>query len=278
MDDRLPTSNNKLIFLRSKDPYELWPALLEKAFAKMNGSYHGLNGGTFEEASSYFGGLTESYNIRGPHLDGLDPMFVRERLIEAGSRGSLAGAAIYNLKTNQESREKYGLPTGHEYSLTGFETDKVRVRNPWGESTEWKNQESEADGEFWMDWADFMTHFHQVQVAHYSVDAAVGLNPGTSSGWLSLEIRGAWTSETGGGCPNFPSFSLNPQFQFTVGSEHGRNVIMLIALDQRAGKRKEMGQQFHAIGFIIYRSEEGKKLGKVTLMMQPWVADSGLYR
>jgi len=112
VDDRLPTSNNKLIFLRSKDPCELWPALLEKAFAKMNGSYHGLNGGTFEEASSYFGGLTESYNIRGPHLDGLDPMFVRERLIEAGSRGSLAGAAIYNLKTNQESREKYGLPTG----------------------------------------------------------------------------------------------------------------------------------------------------------------------
>merc|ERR1719259_1593966 len=64
VDDRLPTTEDgKLLFLHSDDPQEFWPSLVEKAFAKVNGSYDGLNGGTYGEASSYFGAITESFNI-----------------------------------------------------------------------------------------------------------------------------------------------------------------------------------------------------------------------
>ena len=43
MDDRLPIRKGSPIYMRSASSVEMWPSLLEKAYAKAKGSYELLN-------------------------------------------------------------------------------------------------------------------------------------------------------------------------------------------------------------------------------------------
>ena len=129
---------------------------------------------------------------------------MKARVVEAHNLGSLCGAAIFDMgPINSNSYSKYGLPSGHAYTLTGSEEDQVEVRNPWGEKTEWVGQTSAPDGEFWMEWDQFMVHFHQVQVAHYSLDSAAWQSPTTDKRWVGVDQKGSWSQDTAGGSPNY---------------------------------------------------------------------------
>ena len=70
IDDYLPTKRGSLAYTHSKPINEYWTALLEKAYAKLNGSYEALNGGFMGEAwTNFTGGVAEMFELKNSPND-----------------------------------------------------------------------------------------------------------------------------------------------------------------------------------------------------------------
>lgn len=290
VDDLLPTHNGRLVYLHSAEKNEFWSALLEKAYAKLNGSYEALKGGSTTEAMEDFtGGVTETYELDKAPRD----MF--KIMLKSLKRGALMGCAIETKSASQqESKLSNGLIMGHAYSVTGCEklrngTQLVRVRNPWGD-VEWKGawsdnsstwrtiSESEKrqlevdfgdDGEFWMSFQDFCSNYTKLEICNLGPDAIE--DDDTSTNWVTSLYNGRWVrGSTAGGCRNFPdTFWVNPQFRLTLmeedddpdDDEDGCSFLISVIQKNRR-KQKAKGLGILTIGFAIYKLTE-KQLKEV---------------
>ncbi|XP_008426117.1 calpain-1 catalytic subunit [Poecilia reticulata] len=278
IDDRLPAKDGKLLFVHSAEGTEFWSALLEKAYAKLNGCYEALSGGSTSEGFEDFtGGVTEMFELKNAPSDLFS---IISRAVE---RGSLLGCSIDITSTSDMEAVTFKkLVKGHAYSLTaahevmyrGSLTKLVRIRNPWGEvewtgawsddSREWDSvdgsvrsqlQKRSEDGEFWMSFSDFLREFTRLEICNLTADA---LQHCQMKKWNTSLFGGEWRrGSTAGGCRNYPAtFWLNPQFKImlqhpdTPGQSDCSFLVALMQKDRR--KKRREGQDMETIGFALY--------------------------
>ena len=103
IDDYLPTSYGRLVFMHSDSNNEFWSALLEKAYAKLHGSYESLKGGTTCEAMVDFtGGCAEMYELNETPKELFTIMLkvcLRPVLLRRCSRSDLARSLTHSILT-----------------------------------------------------------------------------------------------------------------------------------------------------------------------------------
>ncbi|XP_041107932.1 calpain-2 catalytic subunit-like [Polyodon spathula] len=278
VDDRLPTKDGELVFVHTEEKTEFWSALLEKAYAKMNGCYEALSGGsTTEGFEDFTGGIAEMYDLKKA------PKNLFQIIRKALDSGSLLGCSIDITSASDSEAVTYQkLVKGHAYSLTGAEVvnyrgraeQLIRVRNPWGQvewtgawsdnSPEWNSVEASQrpnkaeDGEFWMSFSDFMRHYSRLEICNLTPDT---LTSNDYKNWSVCNYHGTWrTGSTAGGCRNNPyTFWTNPQFVLKLEEvdddpDDGEDgCTFLVGLIQKNRRRqRKMGEDMHTIGFAIY--------------------------
>ncbi|XP_052542655.1 calpain-8 isoform X3 [Tympanuchus pallidicinctus] len=256
VDDRLPTKNGELLFVHSEEGNEFWSALLEKAYAKLNGSYEALAGGsTIEGFEDFTGGISESYDLRRA------PANLYQIIQKALRAGSLLGCSI-------------------DVYYRGQIEKLVRLRNPWGE-VEWTGAWSDNapewnyidpkqkqaldkqvdDGEFWMAFSDFQRQFTRLEICNLTPDT---LTSNQVNKWDLTMFNGQWIrGSTAGGCQNYPAtYWINPQFKIRLDEpdddhEGGLNepcCTILVGLMQKNRRRqKRMGEGLLSIGYSLYQ-------------------------
>ncbi|XP_060817916.1 calpain-A isoform X6 [Bombus pascuorum] len=296
IDDRLPTYRGELVYLHSAEINEFWSALLEKAYAKLHGSYEALKGGTTCEAMEDFtGGVTEMYQMdqTPPNLFSI--------LLKAFERNSLMGCSIEPDPNILEAETPQGLIRGHAYSITRVKYVEIqtpnqfgkipllRLRNPWGNEAEWNGPWSDQspewrfipdhekeelgltfdmDGEFWMSFQDFTRYFTQLEICNLNPDSLTedDLNAGKKK-WEMSVFEGEWVrGVTAGGCRNFlETFWHNPQYRITLEypDEDDDKCTVIVALMQKNRRaQRRMGAECLTIGFAIYHLEYPERLPK----------------
>ncbi|XP_048247268.1 calpain-5-like [Haliotis rufescens] len=293
IDDYLPTRQGRLIFMHSKSRNEFWSALLEKAYAKLFGSYEALTAGKARDAMvDMTGGVGEGLDVSDYRSED-KRMRLFDILLKAMDHRSLMSASIVaKSAAEMEVKLSIGLVKGHAYSVTDvrnvhlkgtglfsfFNREKIqmiRLRNPWG-GVEWRGPWSDGsaewqkvsekekkdlgltfdeNGEFWMSFDDFCRYFTQIDICHMINTRFFTLK----KTWTPTATRGEWKRPMrAGGCGNHASFLKNPQYIFEVYDDEEEVMISLEQEDRRSVKCRQRGDNF-TIGVTIMKTDVNRK-------------------
>lgn len=179
---------------------EIWPCLIEKAFAKLHGSYYEIKGGLAFEAMRE---LTGYPGFKMNFFGDKESLFAR--LLEADQQDYLinintpsnGNSRYYKDRGEAYSREAHkakSLPPGHAYSCIqvkefpqtrGGPIRLVQIRNPHGNDKEWEGNwnrrndplwdqhpeikavcepENARDCKWWMEWTDVWQWFSSATI------------------------------------------------------------------------------------------------------------------
>mmetsp|Transcript_16055 Transcript_16055/g.17391 ORF Transcript_16055/g.17391 Transcript_16055/m.17391 type:complete len:757 (-) Transcript_16055:897-3167(-) len=180
------------IFSRSNGN-ELWVLLVEKAYAKLHGSYDAIRSGwAYEAMVDLTGAPCKSFRLDDPlmkvKIDNgeLWSELLRYDLENYLMSASTPGEDEINI-TGKRQKNSMGLIAGHSYTiisakLTSKGDKLLKIRNPWG-SIEWNGDWSDSsplwteemqneiepltradDGIFWMSFEDVIKHFSSINI------------------------------------------------------------------------------------------------------------------
>ncbi|KAK3030483.1 hypothetical protein RJ639_038789 [Escallonia herrerae] len=245
VDDWIPCeSPGKPAFATSRKGNELWVSLLEKAYAKLHGSYEALEGGLVQDALvDLTGGAGEEIDMRSAQAQ-IDLASGRlwSQLLRFKQEGFLLGAGSPSGSDVHISSS--GIVQGHAYSLLQVrEVDGhklVQIRNPWANEVEWNGPWSDSspewtdrmkhklkhvpqskDGIFWMSWQDFQIHFRSIYVCRVYPPE------------MRYCVHGQWRGYSAGGCQDYDTWHQNPQFRMrATGTDASAPIHVFITLTQ----------------------------------------------
>ncbi|XP_046387998.1 calpain-C [Ischnura elegans] len=275
VDDRLPTIHGRLAFLQAHLSDQFWPGLLEKAYAKLHGSYEALKYGTMLDGlADLTGGITESVAIRR------DPTTCGRLLGKLLEMTSIITCAVHPASQSQTLRNQVeklanGIQLGTNYRLYAVErvesfggepVQLVRLRNPIGSGSEYVGAWSRGspdwdevpgrekdrlairhmtDSEFWMSYSDFVKTFTHLEAVHLDSDTSRD-EPSLhhKSTWQMRIYQGCWQrGVSAGGCRNnVDTFHINPQLQLILSEMEE----VIVSLNQHSIMEPKV------IGFTVY--------------------------
>ncbi|XP_017034801.1 calpain-C [Drosophila kikkawai] len=278
VDDRLPTINGRLAFMQPQASNCFWAALLEKAIAKLHGSYEALKYGTRSDGlTDLLGGVVRCMPI---DPDTLRPQTLKDQLATTCIVTCLAvkGAASV-AKKNIAERLSNGIMVTVNYRLSGLDkvetlmgdsvqlvcvrdtfsskpfSDKTHFTGDWSPlSKTWERVSTAerlrlvsqlAPGEFWMSFCDFVQVFTTLEVVYLDTDTANDeeMLKNRPKHWKMKMYQGQWKrGVTAGGCRNHESFHINPQLLISV--QERQEVV--VALNQHTAVEPKV------IGFTMY--------------------------
>lgn len=277
VDDFLPQLGGRPLFAfsssaaRPEKPAGPFFQLLEKAYAKLRGSYESLSMGSVAYAFTDLTGEPCSTEDVTPQVwEVVRPTLSKRWLITA--------SPYYpQLATGQEIAST-GLYANHAYSLSRVAQiggDKLfELRNPWGH-LEWKGPWSDGDarwgaretrslghtladdGDFWMDLADFRKYFTKLIVCRLYETTASPPSRGlkvyeNGLSWQSAKIRGRWQGTSAGGNQNYATWKRNPHYRILA----PQAAPLFVSLSQEDVEWRERAtrttrQQYFSIGITV---------------------------
>lgn len=273
VDDLLPMGANGIAYARSGEDGETWVSIVEKAYAKVNGCYQNLEGGSVGQAlADLTGGFSEILEFGEPIIaEAIKTGALWKRLLRYKEEGFLMGCAFSAGAGAVEKDRGQGILGGHAYTVVDVREVArgmhrlLRVRNPWGQG-EWRGRWADGssqwtkailaelnysfgdDGTFWISFEDWVRQFSKLYVCRLYEDDI-------GDKWSAAKFAGRWEGSTAGGSMNHATWPENPQYgiRFPSGAP-GKKTRVFVSLGQRDVRPLGAGGFTSAIGFYVLRA------------------------